>query len=254
MSSVLFVDDNKVNQHVVRLLLQDMDLAVHAVESGSEAVAAFEANHFDLVFLDCQISENDGCETCKTIKQIQQRKGINIPVIAMTANEACNNDRIFLVAGMDACISKPIDPVELVQMVRRFLTEIKTGQNEASNAHETDENSPVKTLDVKLLHCRFSHAGIKEVLRLFMATAPDEVANIQGMLACQAYPEVQRQAHSLKGSSATICADGLVKICRELEAAATAADKRQCDIVLGRLDSCFRSTLSEIDECLSVLH
>jgi CheY-like chemotaxis protein len=63
-----------------------------------------------MVFLDCQMPGLDGFEACKIIKEIQQRRGLNVPVIAVTANAVTGSREECLDRGMDDYLSKPIDP------------------------------------------------------------------------------------------------------------------------------------------------
>ncbi|MBP9091116.1 PAS domain-containing protein [bacterium] len=117
----LVADDNKINQQVALLFLQDLGFIVDVTADGIEAVSAFNNNHYDMVFLDCQMPGLDGFEACKIIKEIQQRRGLNVPVIAVTANAISGSREECLDRGMDDYLSKPIDPAAMSKLVARWL-------------------------------------------------------------------------------------------------------------------------------------
>ena len=117
----LVADDNKINQQVALLFLQDLGFIVDVTADGIEAVSAFNKNRYDMVFLDCQMPGLDGFEACKIIKEIQQRRGLNVPVIAVTANAITGSREECLDRGMDDYLSKPIDPVAMNKLVARWL-------------------------------------------------------------------------------------------------------------------------------------
>lgn len=257
LTRVLVADDNKMNQHVARLLLTDLGLVVHVVDNGIEAVTAFKANRYDMVFLDCQMPDIDGYEACKIIKQIQQRKGTKIPIIAMTANAMSGSREQCLTSGMDDYISKPIDPAELDKLVRHWL-EIKekghTGHalTLLSNVQlpEDPPKTAIKTLDFDLLQSRFNARIIKQLLTMFIESAPDEVSRLEQSLASKEFHSLKEQAHAFKGACGTICATELLQRCKEIEMAAGSADMQQCSSVFASLKNTLESTLSEIDQRL----
>jgi len=255
LTRVLVADDNKMNQHVARLLLTDMGLVVHVVDNGIEAVSSFKTNRYDIVFLDCQMPDIDGYEACRIIKQIQQRKNIKIPIIAMTANAMAGSREQCLASGMDDYISKPIDPSELEKLVRHWL-DIKekghtgTALSLLSNVQEEEPKADFKALDIDLLRSRFNGKIVKQLLTMFIESAPDEVSRLEQSLVSQQFRELREQAHAFKGACGTICATELLQKCKEIELAASTADSKQCDAVFASLKSTLRFTLSEIDEKL----
>jgi len=256
LTRVLVADDNKMNQHVARLLLNDIGLVVHVVENGIEAVTAFKTNRYDLVFLDCQMPDIDGYEACKIIKQIQQRKGTNVPVIAMTANAMNGSREQCLASGMDDYISKPIDPSDLEKMVRHWLDIKEKGKKGVALSLMADTGSRAavstsKAMDLDLLHSRFNEKVVKQLLTMFVNSAQGEMAKIERSLSTSAYRELREQAHAFKGACGTICATELLQSCKAIELAADISDRKQCEALFISLKKTLRATLNEIDMCLS---
>ncbi|MBU6454454.1 MAG: response regulator [Cyanobacteria bacterium REEB67] len=249
---VLVADDNKMNQHVARLLLNDMGLVVNVVENGIEAVSAFKTSRYDIVFLDCQMPDIDGYEACKIIKQIQQRQGTKVPVIAMTANAMSGSREQCLAAGMDDYISKPIDPAELEGMVKHWIDvrdRRKQGTALATQA-KTESKTPLpvnRALDFDLLQSRFNDRTVKQLLTMFVDSAPEEITKIEKSLSQQAFRAVQEHAHAFKGACGTICATDLLNTCHKIEMAASTSNRKECELIMANLRSTLKSTLAEID-------
>jgi two-component system sensor histidine kinase/response regulator len=255
-NTILVVDDNKMNQHVARLLLTDMGFGVDVVDNGIAAVSAFKTQHYDLVFLDCQMPEVDGYETCKILKQIQQRQAVNVPIIAMTANAMAGSREQCLAAGMDDYVCKPIDPSHLERMVKHWINikeKGKTGPPLAllSEEAECEITIPFSTsVDFDQLKRKYNEKVIKQLLGMFVDSAHDEVTKMEQLLASQAYSEAEAQAHSFRGACGTICATKLQQYCKQVEMAAGSADKQQCDGLFASLKNSLKHTLSEIDQHL----
>ena len=117
---ILLVEDNSVNQLIVRRLLEKRGHRVIVANNGRDALAALDDvafATFDCVLMDVQMPQMNGFECTTIIREREQLTGFHLPIIAMTAH-AMNGDRArCLAAGMDAYLSKPIDPDELVRLL-----------------------------------------------------------------------------------------------------------------------------------------
>ncbi len=122
---ILAVEDNPVNQKVIRLMLAKLGHAVDIAENGHEALAALQRKTYALVLMDEQMPVMDGFATTRYIRQAQASGTSGIPptmrIVAMTAN-AMNGDReACLAAGMDDYLAKPVKVDELREMLTRHL-------------------------------------------------------------------------------------------------------------------------------------
>jgi PAS domain S-box-containing protein len=110
---ILVAEDNSVNQRLILRLLEKRGHRVTLAENGREAVDALGKADFDLVFMDVQMPEMDGLEATAAIRAAEQGRGTHQQIIALTAHAMEGDREKCLAAGMDAYLSKPIQPKEL---------------------------------------------------------------------------------------------------------------------------------------------
>jgi len=107
---ILVVEDNAVNQLVIRRLLAKLgDLEVTLVPNGAEAVEQVSSAPWDLVLMDCYMPVMDGFAATRAIRALPSAAA-SIPIIALTASATSDDRRDIRAAGMDAIVAKPIDP------------------------------------------------------------------------------------------------------------------------------------------------
>ena len=124
---ILLVEDNSVNQLVARRLLEKRGHTVVVANNGREALAILEDAAFvgfGCVLMDVQMPEMDGFECTAIIREREQVTGSHLPIIAMTAHAMKGDEARCLAAGMDAYLSKPIQPDELFERRRASSPEI----------------------------------------------------------------------------------------------------------------------------------
>jgi signal transduction histidine kinase/CheY-like chemotaxis protein len=116
---VLLAEDDLVNQQVAMAFLQMAGLDVTLAANGLEAVDCIKREPFDVVLMDMQMPEMDGIHATRAIRLLPQ--GEKLPIIAMTAAAMDEDRQACLAAGMDAHVSKPIDPKELVRTLLAWV-------------------------------------------------------------------------------------------------------------------------------------
>jgi two-component system, sensor histidine kinase and response regulator len=131
---ILLAEDNVFNQKVALGLLGRMGHNVTVANNGLEAVELYSKNHYDLVLMDVQMPEMDGFRATEIIRQEQEKSGIGIPIIAMTAHAMQGDREKCLAAGMHDYISKPIGRKELTELIERNCARAAT-ERLAANTH-----------------------------------------------------------------------------------------------------------------------
>ncbi|MBY0230166.1 MAG: response regulator, partial [Gemmataceae bacterium] len=117
---VLLAEDNAVNQKLAVRLLEKRGHAVKVVGNGREAVAALQAEPFDVVLMDVQMPEMDGLEATRLVRERERGSGDRVPIIALTAHAMKGDREHCLSVGMDGYLSKPLQPGELFDLVERL--------------------------------------------------------------------------------------------------------------------------------------
>jgi PAS domain S-box-containing protein len=125
--SILLAEDNDVSRLLATRLLEKQGHTVTAAHTGLEALTLHERGSFDLILMDIQMPDVDGLQATAEIREREKVTGEHIPVIALTAH-AINGDRErYLEAGMDAYLSKPIQPGELYAAINRAGNRVLAG-------------------------------------------------------------------------------------------------------------------------------
>jgi PAS domain S-box-containing protein len=117
---ILIVDDIDSNREIVEAYLEDNGYLIATVGSGAEAIRALEIEAYDLVLMDIQMPVMDGVTATKRIRALPPPNK-DIPIIAMTGNVLPQQVRLFLEAGMNDHVGKPIERAKLCNNVRRWL-------------------------------------------------------------------------------------------------------------------------------------
>ncbi len=119
---VLAAEDNLVNQMVLTTLLQQVGVQPVVVGNGQEAVAAWEAQDWDLVIMDIQMPVMDGPAATCAIRQREAETGRRrTPIIALTANVMAHQISAYRAAGMDDVVAKPIEAAALFRALETAL-------------------------------------------------------------------------------------------------------------------------------------
>ena len=116
---VLVADDTFVNQEVARGILELVGHTCEVADNGLEAVAAVQRSHFDMVLMDLEMPEMDGLEATEAIRKLDS-EAKHTPILAMTAHALAGVKKRCLAAGMNGCLTKPIQPDKLLKALTRF--------------------------------------------------------------------------------------------------------------------------------------
>jgi PAS domain S-box-containing protein len=107
---VLAAEDNAMNQLVLKTLLEQVGVEPVMVRTGIEAVAAWEAEPWDVILMDVQMPEMDGPTATGLIRAREAQLGrARTPIVALTANAMRHHIMDYAAAGMDAFVAKPIE-------------------------------------------------------------------------------------------------------------------------------------------------
>ena len=117
---ILLAEDNIVNEKVACRTLQKLGFSVKVARNGQAAVDAWAAGGFDLILMDCQMPVLDGYQAAREIRS-RESAGQRIPIVALTAHAMKDHDLECKDAGMDDCLTKPLDRERLKQCLYQYL-------------------------------------------------------------------------------------------------------------------------------------
>jgi signal transduction histidine kinase/CheY-like chemotaxis protein/HPt (histidine-containing phosphotransfer) domain-containing protein len=226
---VLIVDDIKTNLDVAEGLLNPYAMGIDSCLSGREAVRMVRKNRYDLVLMDHMMPGMDGIETAKAIRALPEEFFQKLPIVVLTANAVAGMRDMFLQAGFNDFISKPIEIAKLDEVIARWIPgekQIKAGAviRRERLSGETEIHIPGVDARKGIAMTGGTEAGYRKVLvqfyrdvleRLPVFTSPPEESALAPFAA---------QAHAIKSAAGTIGAAEVSAEAAVLEAAAKAGD------------------------------
>ena len=122
--TVLVADDNDISMEIITELLTMNGLKVVAAANGREAVERFAASQegsVQLVLMDVQMPELDGCEAARRIRQLPRRDAISVPILALTGNSSSEDVEAAMQAGMNDYMVKPVKMKLLAKVMSEYI-------------------------------------------------------------------------------------------------------------------------------------
>ena len=227
---VLVVDDSDENRALIQLVLEDQGLAVSGAENGQSAVDKVLSEHFDLVLMDVQMPVMDGY----TAVGLLRGKGVELPIIALTAHAMAGIEARCLDAGYSGYLSKPIQIDTLLGRVAEALG----GTRSEPAEDRRDPNSPGARLRKRASADQQPHSGLArpELAHLVEKFRPRLYARLEEMRRAWTQRDMEALAdlaHWLKGTAGSIGLHSFTAPAAALEDAARAGDGAT---IPGRLD------------------
>ena len=127
--NILVVEDNKVNQKVVKAMLQRLGHVVTLAENGEIALNEINQQQFQVILMDVQMPVMDGIECTKYIRNILHFSKEQLPIIGLSAGYQ-NSDRDYFVndIGMNGCLGKPLPMEKLKQALSCYSNNVECSE------------------------------------------------------------------------------------------------------------------------------
>lgn len=204
---VLVVDDNAINQSLMKHLLLQWNIDFDIVSNGLEAVEQLIKQTYDLVLMDIQMPKMDGYAATQQIREVLK---LDIPIIAMTAHALAGEREKCLSRGMNEYISKPIKEEELFKLISTF------GLQENPEKGLNSDKAKADFQYIDLTYMQSISGGDtsfeKTVTQQFLDNIPPHLAELESGYENQDFTTVKLRAHDLKSSVAIM---GLLPLLEE---------------------------------------
>ena len=123
---VLVVEDNKVNQMLMGIILEELGITYDIADDGVKAISMFQTKKYDVILMDENMPNMNGIEATKQLRNQEIKNNLKqTPIIAVTANAITEDRQRFLDAGMDDYISKPYTESDIREKLKKFLKFLK---------------------------------------------------------------------------------------------------------------------------------
>ena len=274
---VLLAEDYYVNQKLFKTILNNLNIEVSVANNGQEACEAVDAGSYDLIFMDIQMPVMNGFQATEKIRE----KGIQTPVIAVTANAVAGEKEKCIDAGMDDFLTKPFKKGDLVPVINKWLL----GDEEVAELEELDSVSDDDVQDMEELTVddpdildldmgdeiseqpetaesgravfKYDEAlnifmGEREVLNEVLSEFRDRVAGqtvlMKELLESGKYEDLTREAHSIKGGSWNLAMERLGDEAALLEKSAKEKDKDNSEKYIKSVEAEFSELIKVLDK------
>jgi len=124
-SRLLIAEDDPMLRQIMGIILRRDNYDIDFAENGQVAVEMWEKGGYDLILMDVQMPWLNGLNATAAIREKEHSHGGHTPIIAMTAHSLQEDRQRCLAAGMDACLSKPLDLKESRQVIQEMLYQAK---------------------------------------------------------------------------------------------------------------------------------
>ena len=243
--SILVVDDDDLNQRMMRLILTREGHLVESAFNGAEALEAVRAKSFDMVLMDLQMPVMDGMEASRRIREWENGKE-RIFIVALTASYLPEKGRELFEAGIDNYMAKPFEVEHLRHILQYGLESRKSGPVLEAVEPATELPAGDQNLDFRVGIQRVGGNSdtYKELLRDFIDELPGRLDEFWAYYRNKDMDGLDRAAHNLKGVSANLGASQLSEHAQRLEKQVSQGYTESIEALLNEISS-IASTLKE---------
>lgn len=229
-ANILVVDDNSINLDLICRILRETKGRIDTAANGAEALSLIGKNEYSIIFIDHMMPVMDGMETLSAIKNHELCP--DTPIIVVTANAVLGKRNMYLEAGFDDYISKPVTGSRVGEILRKFIPHLII-ENSSQNENETEKQDEDKKMHIidslsflnteaALTYCCEDKDFYIQILNAYLdENKTDEILGYYNENDMENYHIL---VHALKSASRTIGADYISEEALKLETAAKEND------------------------------
>ena len=250
---ILVVEDNAINQKVALGYLQRFGLRAVAVGDGVEALEALDRIRYDLILMDIRMPIMDGYEATRTIRANSPAADRPI-IIGLSADTVLEARQRCSAAGMDDFLPKPVTEHRLLEALRRWLPD----ESADTAAKPLTEALPAKPTPALLDPTAFKQLRtlgvatgqpeiVGDMIGRFKTSAPSRIASIRKAVYSSDRPNIEFEAHTLRGSCLALGALELAETCRQIETSGDAVSPDRLHQLTAHAEDTLSRTLDAME-------
>lgn len=259
---VLVAEDNPTNQMVIGKILQRAGHEVTLVSDGEKALEELKVRTFDITLMDLHMPVMGGVEAAK-LYRFMDRTTPRMPIIALTADATREAQVECEEAGIEACLTKPVDTRRLFELFEELLPGRLQASPDAADPGVAQEGKThgaghdaidAAVLDLSVLREMAALSGSSDfVVRLvwtFLKGGKERVRDLEKGVSAGDVEAVRQAAHSLKGNAGQIGAYGLMRACERFSRIGAPELERQGREYFDRVREEFLRVRAALDQFL----
>ena len=252
-SLIMLVDDNPVNREIGSEILRAQGLVVDCFENGQLALDAVTQKNYHAILMDIQMPVMDGLTATAQIRALGG-KYKSLPIIAMTAHARKEDIEKSLIAGMNAHLTKPVEPHKIFSLLGKSIpldAALPMSPSTTTEKNLIDPNNFLE-IDIKgaLIRTNNNQELLKKVLLMFSNAHNNDGDKLDAYLHEYNFSQIQALAHKLKGSAASIGANSLSSAANLLEKACKEKEYAECALLITETNQKLSLALTELGKLL----
>jgi two-component system sensor histidine kinase RpfC len=242
---ILVAEDNATNRKIIAQVLEHGGYEVTLATTGTQAVEALQWSEFDVVILDKYMPGMSGMEVAE--RYIALRGEPRAPMIMLTAEATAEAMQQCKAAGMQAFLTKPIDPEMLFETISALTGDAQVITDQQASTEATIPLSPaMPILDESILAVLDKHAYspqfVPDIVESFASDMSDLIARLEALTANVDWSELSDIRHTMEGTARGSGACGIAALVEGLKALPELTTDMRCERI-AELRRCFVATL-----------
>ena len=211
---VLVLENNSLNQEVIRYLLQTLCIDCEFVESRVELLDKYKTSDYDLILFDTNIEANVASDIYNYEKENYL---MHIPLIALSANEFDKEKDELSLFGVKQYLKKPIDINQLKRVFDIYMPSHEESIEEEQINDSVDEIKYSYNKQDAIDSLCLEESIVDMLLDSFFLTLDSDIKNIQDAINSKSAKDIALTSHYLKGACANLAMNDAVKILQDME-------------------------------------
>lgn len=218
-SRLLIAEDNNTVREVIKRQLVRLGVDADFVGDGRDALKALESGQYGILFTDLHMPGMDGYDLVHTVREQEKLSGAHFPVIVLTADVQMVQRQVYLAAGFDECLLKPISLGQLRRLLMRWgiLKDEEGKEIIMMQPSLSDQQQGPINPEALMEQMGTDRSEAVDMLRMFVEMTEPLVTKIESANHEKDLLALAELAHSLKGGAKSACCATLGELAARLQ-------------------------------------